>query len=166
MIFTWPRLPGYAPRSWWSLWLASLLCLAPFASSLAQSRLDKEGVTLHWGLVPAAVVSDKHALAEMHGHLPGGGGQVHHLVVAVFDSASGRRIDQAVLRAQLSESGIVDEPPRYLTPMVIDGQMTYGQLFSTAKQGPYRLRVWVLPPGRATEIEFSIRAYSPHPSPN
>lgn len=137
-----------------------LLALAE--SSFAQARLDKEGVTIYWGFVPAAVVSDKHALDEMHGGRPGGGGQVHHLVIAVYDSASGRRIDNAVLRAQLSESGIVDEPPRYLTPMPIDGQMSYGQVFSVAKAGPYRFRVWVKPPGRTMEIEFAIKAYSPH----
>lgn len=142
---------------------ALLLVLFAYADTLwAQARQDKDGITVFWGLVPAAVVSEKHAIEEMHGHRPAGGGQVHHLVVAVFDSSSGRRIDNAVVRAQLSESGIVDETPRYLTPMLIDGQMSYGQVFSVAKAGPYRIRLWVLPPGRKKEIELSISAYSPH----
>lgn len=142
--------------------LISVFLLALVEPAMAQARLDKEGVVIYWGLVPAAVVSERHALDEMHGGRPGGGGQLHHLVIAVYDSASGRRIDNAVLRAQLSESGLVDEAPRYLTPMSIDGQMSYGQIFSVAKAGPYRFRVWVRPPGRATEIEFAISAYSPH----
>jgi hypothetical protein len=142
--------------------LISAFLLALVEPVLAQGRLDKEGVTIYWGFVPAAVVSEKHALDDMHGGRPGGGGQVHHLVVALYDSTSGRRIDNAVMRAQLSESGIVDEPPKYLTPMPINGQMSYGQVFSVVKAGPYRFHIWVRPPGRKTDIEFAISAFSPH----
>jgi hypothetical protein len=144
---------------------ALMICLlAWMGQAFAQARMDKEGVTIYWGFVPAAVVSEKHALDDMHGGRPGGGGQVHHLVVALYDTTSGRRIDNAVVRAQLSESGIVDEPPKYLTPMPINGQMSYGQVFSVAKVGPYRFHVWVRPPGRNTDIEFAISAFSPHPT--
>lgn len=137
-----------------------LLVMAGLA--VAQSRQDKDGITIYWGFVPAAVVSEKHAIDEMHGGRPAGGGELHHLVIAVYDTASGRRIDRAVVRAQLSESGIVDEPPKYLTPMSIDGQMSYGQIFSVAKTAPYRFRVWVQAPGHGGEIEFAFAAYSPH----
>lgn len=143
--------------------LALMIFLLAWAGQAsAQARMDKEGVTIYWGFVPAAIVSEKHALDDMHGGRPGGGGQVHHLVVALYDTTSGRRIDNAVVRAQLSESGIIDEPPKYLTPMPINGQMSYGQVFSVAKAGPYRFHVWVRPPGRATDIEFAISAFSPH----
>lgn len=142
--------------------LISAFLLALVEPALAQGRLDKEGVTIYWGFVPAAIVSEKHALDDMHGGRPSGGGQVHHLVVALYDTTSGRRIDNAVVRAQLGESGIVDEPPKYLTPMPINGQMSYGQVFSVAKAGPYRFHIWVRPPGRNTDIEFAISAFSPH----
>lgn len=138
----------------------ALLALAPLPSH-AQARLEREGVVLYWGLVPAAVVSQKHALDDMHGVVPRDGGEVHHLVVALFDR-EGRRIENAVVRAQLSESGIVDAPAKYLTPMSVDGQMSYGQVFSMAKAGPYRFRVFVRPPGRSAEIEFAVSAWSPH----
>lgn len=127
----------------------------------AQARQAREGVQLYWGLVPAAVVSQKHALEEMHGAIPKDGGQNHHLVIALF-RRDGTRIADAVVRAQLSEVGIVDAPPKYLTPMVIDGQASYGQVFSTAKDGPYRFRAWVKLPDRSSEIEFAISAWSPH----
>ncbi|WP_157077189.1 hypothetical protein [Curvibacter delicatus] len=142
--------------------LISAFLLALVEPALAQGRLDKEGVTIYWGFVPAAVVSEKHALDDMHGGRPGGGGQVHHLVVALYDTTSGRRIDNAVVRAQLSESGIVDDSRKYLTPMPINGQMSYGQVFSVAKAGPYRFHIWARPPGRKTDIEFAISAFSPH----
>ena len=70
--------------------------------------------------VPATVVSQKYALEDMHDVVPKDGGQVHHLVVALFNS-KGARIEDAVVRAQLSETGIVDAPPKYLTPMSVDG---------------------------------------------
>ena len=143
-----------------ALFTLALLALGP-AITLAQASLEREGVVLYWGLVPAAIVSQQHALKDMHGIVPNDGGQVHHLVVALFN-ADGKRIEDAIVRAQLSESGIVDAPPRYLTPMSINGQMTYGQLFSTAKSGPYRFRVLVRLPSRATEIEFEVSAWSPH----
>ena len=145
----------------------ALLGLVPFAAAcgnaFGQSRLDRDGVTMYWGLVPAAVVSDKHALDQLHGGGPKGGGQVHHLVVALFDSASGSRIESAVVRAQLSETGVIDAPAKYLPPMVIDGRASFGQLFSVAKEGPYRFGISVKLAGRAREIEYSISAASPHP---
>jgi hypothetical protein len=116
---------------------------------------------LYWGLVPAAVVSEKHSLEEMHGVVPKDGGQVHHLVVALFD-VDGKRIGDALVRAQLHEVGIVDAPPKYLTPMAIDGHASYGQLFSTAGEGPYQFRVAVRLTNRPSDVEFTVSAWSPH----
>ena len=59
-------LPAQGWRFLTATWL--LLLLATMLSpALAQSRMERSGVTLYWGLVPAAVVADKHALAELHG---------------------------------------------------------------------------------------------------
>jgi len=145
-------------------WLLLLLLATMLSPAQAQGRLERSGVTLYWGLVPVAVVTDKHALAELHGGPPKGGGQVHHLVVALYDSASGRRIEDAVVRAQLSETGIVDEPAKYLLPMTINDQASFGQVFGVAKDAPYRFRLWVRLPQKSDEIEFSFDAWSPHRS--
>ena len=142
--------------------LGLFLFAAACGNAFGQSQLDRDGVTMYWGLVPAAVVSDKHALDQLHGGGPKGGGQVHHLVVALFDSATGSRIESAVVRAQLSEIGVVDGPPKYLLPMLIDGRMSFGQLFSVAKEGPYRFRLFVKLADRTREIEYPISAASPH----
>jgi hypothetical protein len=141
------------------LFATLLLAIAP-TLALAQARQVREGVTLYLGLVPAAVVAEKHALEDMHGAVPRGGGQNHHLVIALFD-ADGKRIVDAVVQAQLHEIGIVDAPRKYLTPMIIDGQASYGQLFSTVKDGPYQFRLFVKLPKRAADVEFSVSAWSP-----
>lgn len=147
--------------------LALAFALAGLAAqpASAQARLEREGVVMYWGLVPAAVLLDKHSPEEMHGIVPKDGGQVHHLVVALFDAARGQRIADAVVRAQLSEVGIVDAAPKYLTPMPINGLASYGQLFWTAKEGPYQFRIFVRLAHRPGEIEFAVSARSPHPQP-
>lgn len=154
-----PPLPAAIRRIVVTICLLMATALVP---AQAQSRLERSGVTLYWGLVPAAVVADKHALAELHGGPPRGGGQVHHLVVALYESASGRRIEDAVVRAQLSETGIVDEPPKFLLPMKVNEQSSYGQVFGMAKDGPYRFKVWVRLAQRQDDIEFAFSAWSPH----
>ena len=86
-----------------------LLILVP-SITLAQSRLERDHVVRYWGLVPAAAASEKHVLENMHGAVPNDGGEAQHPLVALFD-AKGQRMEDAVVRAQLSETGIVDEPP-------------------------------------------------------
>jgi hypothetical protein len=145
----------FATTTWLLLLLATML-----NPVLAQSRLERSGVTLRWKFELADIVADKRALAELHGVPPKG--QAHHLVVALYDSASGRRIEDAVVRAQLREGGVVDEPAKVLLPMKVNDQPSYGQIFGVAKAGPYRFRVWVRLPQRTDEIEFAIQARSPH----
>lgn len=143
--------------------LLTLALLLVSRGALAEQRAEREGIVLFWGLVPAAIVEGEHSLQIMHGVVPADGGQNHHLVVALFRKVGGSRITDAVLRAQLQESGIVDGAPKYLTPMTINEQASYGQLFSTAKPGPYQFRVLVRLPERwSEELEFLIDAASPH----
>jgi hypothetical protein len=120
--------------------------------------VERDGVVLFWGLVPSAIVSQQHAVEELHGGRPAGGGKINHLVVALFDAKTSRRIDDAVVRAQLSESGIVDGPAKYLPPMPVNGEASYGQLFGMVHDGPYRFRVTVKLPDRPVELQFDVQA--------
>ena len=83
-----------------------------------------------------------------------GGGQVHHLVVALYDSASDRRIGDAVVRAQLAKPasstsrGVpADEGQR-------PGQLRAG--LRRCKDGPYRFRLWVRLPSRTDEDRVQV----------
>ncbi|SCK20689.1 hypothetical protein VAR608DRAFT_1539 [Variovorax sp. HW608] len=146
-------------RRWFVI--AGVLALFSWSPlSRAQQRVERDGVAVYWGLVPEAIVSQQHAIEELHGGPPPGGGKINHLVLAVFDAKTGRRIDDAIIRAQLVEPGIVDQPPRYLPPMPVNGVGSYGQLFGMVYDGPYRFRVWVKLPERPAEIEFTIDAVS------
>ena len=141
--------------------VATALLLAP-RTVFAEQRAERDGIVLFWGFVPEAIVSAEHSLETMHGVVPADGGQNHHLVAALFRKADGARIADAVVRAQLHEVGVADGAPKYLTVMTINGQASYGQLFSTAKAEPYRFRVLVRLPGRPDELEFLIDVASPH----
>lgn len=134
--------------------------LASAVPARAEDRQEREGIVLYWGLVPAAVAGQQHTLAELHGGTPPGGGRVHHLVLALFDKRTGQRVEDAVIRAQLTQPGIVDAPPRYVPPMAVDGVASYGQLFGMVGDGPYRFRVFVKMPDRLAEVEFTIVAAS------
>ena len=154
------RAPVQTSGAPWRLLRAgAVYALAMLAGgAMAQSRLERGGIALYWGLVPAAVVSQQHAIDELHGGLPIGGGKVNHLVVALFDAKTGRRIDQAIVRTQMSESGVVDGAAKYLSLMTINDQASFGQLFGMVGNGPYRFRVTVQLPGSPREIEFLVSA--------
>lgn len=138
------------------------LCSLGASAALGQNRQEREGLLMYWGVVPAAVVSQQHALAELHGGPPSGDGRLHHLVVALFDAKTGERLDNAVVRAQLREIGVVEETPKYLLPMRINDVMTYGALFRTVRDGPYGLRVLVQPPGGGQEVVFEVATSARH----
>lgn len=150
-------------NGWIWVLLLGLALLLKAPTAFAQGSQERAGVALYWGVVPAAIVDEQHDPNQLHGLPPADGGQVHHLVIALFDKTSGKRIEDAVVRAQLKEIGIADTPPKYLTPMQVNGLMSYGQVFSVVKPGPYKFQIYVKPPGRTSEIEFSIAANSPHP---
>ncbi len=112
--------------------------------------------------------------------LPGGLGRPDDLLMrapapiacadyAVVESTYGHRLHDthdagAAVRAQLSENGVVGAAPKYLIPMRLDRQASYGQLFLTIRSGsgPHRFRVLVKLPGRASAIEFAVSAWAPH----
>jgi hypothetical protein len=130
----------------------------------AQERLEREGIVLYWGLMPEAIVSRQHPIEDLHGGRPAGGGRINHLVLALFDAKTGRRIEDAVIRAQLTESGIVDAPARYVPPMPIGGVGSYGQLFGMVHGGPYHFRILVHLQDRPQDVEFTIDAVPQGPS--
>jgi hypothetical protein len=135
----------------------ALMCLMS-ASAFAQQqeRMERQGVLLHWGLMSAEGLPQQ--IVEVHGGKPVNGGKVHHLVLALFDAKTGQRIDNAIIRAQLSEPGIVDGPAKYVPLMTMKDEASYGQVFGMVRDGPYRFKVKVKLPDRPQDIEYAILA--------
>lgn len=130
---------------------AAGVALSPAA--VAQAAGDDravDGYAIYLGVVPAAIAQGHapgHPERNMHGGAPRGRGQ-HHVMVAVFDAASGARIEDAVVTAKVGEPGLAPVQKR-LEPMAIAGAMSYGNYFALSPPGPYRIELRVVRAGAA-----------------
>ena len=129
-----------------------LLVIFPiFASSAATTTPEDfkvvSGVAIYLGVVPSELIKGhpgEHTEREMHGGVPTGQHR-HHVVVALFDNASGKRIENAKVQASVAEIGL-SGPEKALEPMTIAGATTYGNYFTMSGQGPYIIRLQIQRP--------------------
>ena len=114
----------------------SAACIAYGSTGLAnaaETDLSKTagGVTVYLGVVPAEIVKGLPAGSSterpMHGRIPKGPHE-NHVVAAVFDAASGARVSDAVVTAEVSGLGLAGARKK-LEPMQIAGTTTYGAFF-------------------------------------
>jgi hypothetical protein len=103
------------------------------------------GVTVYLGVVPAEIVkgvaAGGSADRSMHGGVPKGPHE-YHFVAALFDAASGNRISDAVVTAQVSGLGLSGSKMK-LEPMQISGTITYGGFFHLPGLDLYTLKLTV-----------------------
>jgi len=108
------------------------------------------GVEVYLGVVPAEIVAGHpatHPERQMHGGATGG----YHVMVALFDHASGQRITDAQVSARLgppSQPG----PETRLEPMTIAGAPSYGNFLDMTRGGSYRIDFQIRRPGRPEAI--------------
>ncbi|HET7159046.1 MAG TPA: hypothetical protein VFI62_08620, partial [Burkholderiales bacterium] len=127
--------------------LAGILVLAlpPAAAGRAgdlSQTLNTDGLEIHYGIVPAAVVEAHRkddAERAMHSGVPRRAGQ-HHLTVALFDARTHERVERAEVWATVTELGLAPNRKK-LEPMRIAGETGYGNYFAMAAPGPYRIRL-------------------------
>jgi hypothetical protein len=124
------------------LWLASNLT---GVATAAETDLSKTvgGVTVYLGVVPAEIVKGLPSTTErpMHGRTPKGPHE-YHVVAAVFDAASGARVSDAVVTAELSGLGLAGAKKK-LEPMQISGTTTYGGFFDLPGFDLYTVKLTV-----------------------
>ena len=134
--------------------IAALTASAAFAADSATHKVV-HGVAIYLGVLPAEMVlghPKSHTEAEMHGGVPAGQHQ-QHVVVALFDQASGKRISGAKVSARVHEINLAGTQKK-LEPMLIAGTVSYGNYFNMpAANNPYRIRVLIELPGVAGVIE-------------
>lgn len=129
------------------------------AAAAADSRDHKTagGLSVYLGVLPAAMIQGHpkdHPEEAMHGGTPRGR-HAFHVMAAVFDDASGERIEDATVEARVMPLGLAGVTRR-LQPMVIADTVTYGNYFTLRGDGPYRIRISVTPAGaaRAVVLEY------------
>ncbi len=124
--------------------LLAALALSAAVALAADTSTHKvvDGVSIYIGVLPAEMLRGHpktHPEGVMHGGVPAGENH-YHLVVALFDEASGQRISGASVKARVSELGLAGQE-KELSPMMIAGTVTYGNYFSLPNPGPYRIKL-------------------------
>jgi hypothetical protein len=128
----------------------SAACIAYGSTSLAnaaETDLSKTagGVTVYLGVVPAEIVKGLPAGSSterpMHGRIPKGRHE-YHVAAALFDAASGARVSDAVVTAEVSGLGLAGNKKK-LEPMQIAGTTTYGGFFELPGFDIYTVKLTV-----------------------
>ena len=106
----------------------SVVMASGIGSTAAQTQGTADGIAVYLGVVPAEIVQDRHPGADpkagMHGGVPEGRHR-YHVMVSLFDTATGERIDDVAVTAAV---GLVGHGAsrRALEPMTIANALTYG----------------------------------------
>lgn len=115
---------------------------APVGAQEATQSATSHGLTVYFGVVPAAIaggVARRHGEPNMHGASPTAP-HAQHLIVALFNAVTGKRVTDAKVSAQISQPGFA-LPEETLEPMRIAGTITYGNFFDLSRPGVYRIRL-------------------------
>jgi hypothetical protein len=110
-----------------------------------------DGVAIYFGIVPAELVRGhprEHPEGEMHGGAPVG---ENHLMIALFDDKTGRRIVGAEVTARITGDGGLNVRKK-LESMVMAGAASFGNYFYMPGAGPYRIEIEVRVPGRVKPV--------------
>ena len=142
----------------WLTVLALLLALPAAYAEVLQQPLRKDGLMIYYGVLPAKLVAPGDlSVADTH-MTPGGarGAGSHHVVIALFDEATGKRLPNATVRASVQPlGGATEEKP--LEPMQIAGTVTFGNFFRMDADMPYVIHLRIRRPGGASaEVEVSV----------
>ena len=139
------------------------LALFLYVSGAVSAAVDEpyrtaDGVQVYLGVMPAALLRahpEPHHERKMHGGAPADRNN-YHLLVAVFDQASGARIEDAKVEAEVAPLGLAGAR-KQLEAMTVAGAVTYGDYFGMEHGDLYRIRLWIVRPGvdRPVEVEFS-----------
>ncbi|GIK80611.1 MAG: hypothetical protein M5U07_15230 [Xanthobacteraceae bacterium] len=141
--------------------LLTLLAVAglayPSAPVGAQGYKAAGGLAVYLGVMPTGIIKgpSPHATERlMHGGSRNGPHE-YHVVAAVFDAASGARVSDATVTAQVSGVGLAG-PRKTLEPMQIAGTTTYGEYFSLPGRDTYTVKLTIERPGatRSVVVDF------------
>lgn len=119
------------------------------ASDVPESYQVVDGVAIYVGVMPAEVIQGhpkEHTEGKkMHGGVPTKGHR-DHLVVALFDKASGKRIENATVTGSVMELGLREQNKK-LEAMKIADTITYGNYFDMPNNNTYHIKLMINVPG-------------------
>lgn len=143
--------------------LAGAAALAPLLQSAAHAQAQTQGLVFHYGLVPSEMVLSLPQSREEQRMHPGDARKGRsHLVLAIFDAASGERVAKAEVMVHITLLG-GPSTTKALEPMDVAGKASFGAFVPVGAPGIYKIRFEVKRPGVAgTEsAEFEHRIADP-----
>lgn len=141
---------------------ASLLGSCGPAPAQGQSQVV-DGLRLDYGLVAGQQVASHpqaHPESRMHA---GARGAEHsyHVVLAVFEARSGRRITDAEVGVSLGRPPVHGSVTLPMELMDVPGQETYGRFVTLPEPGRYRLEFHVRTRGRQQPVRARFELQRP-----
>lgn len=142
------------------LMLANLL----WAAENQQYQLAN-GLAVYIGVLPAGMTMQHQpngSPGEAHGGAPAWGEQ-YHVIVALFDNASGARITGAKVSTAVFNASVpgkrLSGPEKTLEPIQVANGMAYGAYFNMPGSSPYRIEVKILRQGtrETAKVAFDYR---------
>jgi len=105
------------------------------------------GTTVYFGVIPADAIRGhpREYPPSLYG-APSSAPAQYYVTVAIFDSATGQRVDDATVRARVTTAG-ASGPEKALRPVTIAGARSYGDYFAMGGTGPFKVAVSVKRPG-------------------
>lgn len=133
--------------------ILTLFLTGAFAANVATHKVVN-GVDIYLGVLPSEMIlghPHSHTEPGMHGGVPAGEHRFH-VMVALFDATTGKRITGAQVKATVSELAL-SGTEKTLEPMLIADTISYGNYFIMSGTGIYRIKVQVRRSGVAQAIE-------------
>lgn len=129
--------------------LAVALGMLPYVSMANEHHKVVDGVSIYVGVTPAGMIQAHHAMDSTEGQMHGGvprSAHRDHLVVALFDSTTGKRITDARVTATMREVNLAGET-KALDPMDIAKTITWGNYFDLRNNNTYLVELKIRRPG-------------------
>lgn len=123
------------------------------------NTLTVDGILAYLGVLPAAIVRGhprSHPEGAMHGGVPDGRHQ-YHVILALFDAASGDRIETALVALTLMGLGHIGGTRLDLEPMSIADTVTWGTFVELPGKDIYQLTFEVGIEARKGAVVFPFR---------
>jgi len=143
--------------------------LVPVIANASNIDLHKtsDNYQVYLGVVPADMIKESPYLIDndvkLHGGINNKDNNSYHVLVAIFDSKTNKRIEDVTVIAEVNKksllSGIEIEKP--LQKMVTSGTITYGNFFTMNQKNTYKIKVIVYRPNQSTKETFEF-TYEPY----
>lgn len=122
----------------------------------SDQRQVVDGLLVYLGVLPAEMIRGhprEHPESEMHGGFPDD--YRHHIIVAIFDEDSGKRITAADVSVKVIGVDAAGSE-RKLDAMAIEGKRTFGGYFRMPGTGPYHIEVRIRLPEMSTPVKANF----------